>query len=180
MCDLDLVWDGFNPTTRNKIRKAERLNLKVRTDVSINDFMDLNDLVFDRQGLLVPYSRSFVYRLDQSCVLHNARQIFICEDADGQKHAGIYVVWDEQSAYCLMIGGDPNLRTSGATSLCMWEAIKFAAQTTKCFDFEGSMIQPVEQFFRGFGAIQTPYSSIMKTPSRALRAVLAARELLTP
>jgi hypothetical protein len=93
-------------------------------------------------------------------------------------HAGIYVVWDEQSAYYLMGGGDPELRSSGATSLCMWEAIKFVSTKTKSFDFEGSMIERVERFFRAFGAIQTPYFSITKTDSRVFKIAQIARSLM--
>jgi hypothetical protein len=68
-----------------------------------------------------------------------------------------------------MGGGHPELRSSGATSLCMWEAIRHAAKVTKSFNFEGSMIESVERFFRAFGAVQTPYFNISKTPSRLLR-----------
>ena len=91
----------------------------------------------------------------------------IAEDSEGQRHAGIYIVWDENSVYYLMGGGDPLLRRSGATSLCMWEAILFAASLKKSFDFEGSMLEPVERFFRGFGADQIPYFSISRTPSKS-------------
>ena len=41
----------------------------------------------------------------------------------GAVHAVAYVVWDRSAAYYLMGGGDPELRTSGASSLLMWEAI---------------------------------------------------------
>jgi hypothetical protein len=51
----------------------------------------------------------------------------------------------------------------------MWEAIKFARSVTRQFNFEGSMIEPVERFFRAFGAVQTPYFQITKTNSRLLR-----------
>lgn len=64
-----------------------------------------------------------------------------------------------------MGGSDPDLRNSGANSLCMWEAIKFASTATKAFDFEGSMIEPVERFFRAFGARQKPYFQISKINS---------------
>jgi hypothetical protein len=33
----------------------------------------------------------------------------------------------------------------------------------------GSMLEPIERFFRGFGAVQIPYFNITKTPSRMLR-----------
>ena len=73
------------------------------------------------------------------------------------------IFWNPDSAYYLMGGRNPKLRSSGATSLCMWEAIQFSASVTKSFDFEGSMNEPVERFFRAFGAVQTPYFSIKKT-----------------
>src|SRR5919106_2186938 len=62
----------------------------------------------------------------------------------------------------LMGGSDPRLRTSGAMSLLMWEAIKFAGQVARRFDFEGSMLQPVERFFRAFGARQVPYARLTR------------------
>lgn len=177
--DLDAVWAGFRENIRSDIRKAaNRFKLRVRNDVSIDDFLALNIQTFDRQGMAVPYTPAFVQLLDQFCAKHEARQIFIAEDEQGQKHAGVYIIWDEQSAYYLMGGGDPKLRSSGATSLCMWEAIKFASTKTKSFDFEGSMIEPIERFFRAFGAIQTPYFAVSKTQSRALKAVRVARGLL--
>ena len=105
-------------------------------------------------------------------------KILIAEDEQGRRHAGVYIVWDNTSAYYLMGGGDPDLRNSGATSLCMWEAIQFASTVTQRFDFEGSMMEPVEKFFRAFGATQTPYFSISKTPSRLLKTAIFLRELL--
>ncbi len=49
-----------------------------------------------------------------------------------------------------------------------------ARQVTDTFDFEGSMLQPLERFFRAFGARQTPYLSVSRT-SRVAQAALAAR-----
>jgi hypothetical protein len=46
------------------------------------------------------------------------------------------------------------------------------------FDFEGSMLKPVEHFFRGFGGGQTPYLQVWKA-SLAARSVLAARDALS-
>jgi hypothetical protein len=43
------------------------------------------------------------------------------------------------------------------------EAMQFAQQLEcKLFDFEGSMIEPIEKFFRGFGASYKPYYTIRK------------------
>lgn len=176
--DEQALWQGLRENIRTDIKKASnRFQLRVRDDLSIDDFLVLNRMTFARQGMALPYTETFVHLLDQACVAHQARKIFIVEDEQGRHHAGVYIVWDANSAYYLMGGGDPELRNSGATSLCMWEAIKFAATVTRRFDFEGSMIEPVEKFFRAFGAQQTPYFAISKTPSRALRIVQTLREL---
>lgn len=174
--NLDLIWSGFRENIRGDIRKASnRFNLSVRTDLTIEDFLALNIQTFSRQGLGAPYSPAFVRLLDRVCSDHHVREIFIAEDELGQRHAGVYIIWDEQSAYYLMGGGNPSLRSSGAASLCMWEAIKFAATKTNSFDFEGSMIEPIERFFRAFGAVQTPYFAVSKTQSRIIEVVRAVK-----
>ena len=47
------------------------------------------------------------------------------------------------------------------------EALKLLTTKTKIFNFEGSMIEPVERFFRAFGAIQKPYFQITKLSRKA-------------
>jgi hypothetical protein len=54
-------------------------------------------------------------------------------------------------------------------SLLMWEAIQRSSRSSKEFNFEGSMLEEVERFFRGFGAKQVPYFIIKKTNSRILK-----------
>ena len=178
LSDEQELWQGLQENIRREIKKAgNRLQLRVRDDLTVDDFLVLNRMTFARQDMALPYTEAFVHKLDQACVARQASKIFIAEDEQGRRHAGVYIVWDGNSAYYLMGGGDPELRNSGATSLCMWEAIKFAATVTKRFDFEGSMIEPVEKFFRAFGAQQTPYFTVSKTPSFILKAALFARSL---
>lgn len=168
--DQKQLWVELLENIRREIRKAEnRFKLKVIDDLPLDIFLALNEMTFARQGRAVPYSANLVRRLDEACFERQCRKIFIAVDAEGRYHAGVYIVWDENSAYYLMGGGDPDLRNSGANSLCMWRAIRFAATVTKQFDFEGSSIEPIERFFRAFGAVQTPFFNISKTNSRLLR-----------
>ena len=179
LSDEDLIWSSLQVNIRTDIRKAEnRFNLNVRDDVGLDAFLRLNRMTFERQGKEMPYSEEFVRRLDTACTEHQCRKILIAVDAEGKQHAGVYIVWDEEAAYYIMGGGDPELRNSGATSLCIWEAIKFASSVTKTFDFEGSMLEPVERFVRGFGAVQKPYFSVSKTPSRLLSVALALKSAI--
>ena len=170
MSSLDLVWSNFQENIRREIRKAEnRHNLIFLDNPSIEDFIQLNKKVYERLNVKSPHSEQLIIDLDKACAQRNARKIFIAVDEDGRPHAGVYLVWDKNSAYYLLGGSDPKLRNSGAKSFCMWEAIRFASTVTKEFNFEGSMIEPVERYVRGFGAKQKLVFNISKTPSLLLR-----------
>ncbi|KXG81456.1 GNAT family N-acetyltransferase [Pseudomonas mosselii] len=176
--DLEAIWSGFDTNIRTDIRKAEKkFAVKVRTDCSFESFLALNKKVFDRQSLQVPYSSEVALGIHAAAMAQNACKLFVAVDDQGREHAGVFILWDSNSAYYLLGGGDPDLRNSGATSLCMWHAIQFAATVTRKFDFEGSMIEPVERFFRGFGATQAPYSVISKTNSRVIRTLQFIRTI---
>ena len=170
--DHGTIWDGLMENIRTDIKKADR-RVCVRTDLGLDRFLEVNEKTFLRQGKRLPYSHELVYRIDNACG-DGSRRVFFAEDGTGRIHAALYIVWDERSAYYLMGGGDPDLRNSGATSLLMWEAIKFASTVTRRFDFEGSMIEPIERYFRAFGGEQKPYFYVTKTRP-LFKAVRGAR-----
>jgi lipid II:glycine glycyltransferase (peptidoglycan interpeptide bridge formation enzyme) len=179
LSDLDKIWNNTSSNIKSDIRKArDRHLLKIRTDIDIDRFWDINKMTFARQNKKVPYSKELVKRVDSVCEERNARKIFFAEDHNGKIHASAYIVWDKNSTYYLMGGGDPALRNSGATSLVLWEAIQFAATVTKQFDFEGSMIEPIERFFRAFGGKQVPYFHITRAANLAVKVGESALQTL--
>lgn len=162
LSDLNQVWENVRYSTKRKINLALKNDIKVVTDLSLDKLLDLNELTFKRQNLKVPYSREYVYRIDDACEKNNARKMFFAVDGAGQIHAAVYIVYNQKAAYYLMGGADPALNTCGAHFLALWEAIKFAGQVSHSFDFEGSMYENIESVFRGFGAVQKPYMEITK------------------
>ena len=162
------LWDGLGGNIRREIRKA-RKRLEVRDDLGIEDFYTAWAKTFHRQRLAAP-DRALLERVEAACAPRGARTALFACDESGRVHAVAYVVSDEQAAYYLMGGADPDLRTSGASSLLMWEAIMRARRVVDVFDFEGSMLRPVERFFRAFGGRLTPYHYV----SRATRPAMAA------
>jgi len=170
LTDEKKLWDGIEAKIRTDIRKAtRRYKLRVRDDLRIGDFIELNRKTFIRQNKVLPYTECLIERLDRACYQRDCRKIWIAEDGEGRHHAGAYVVWDENSAYYLLGGGDPDLRNSGATSQVMWAAIRHASTVTQKFDFEGSMVESIERFFRAFGGRQKPIFNISKTNSKLLQ-----------
>src|SRR5262249_38128200 len=149
----------------------------VQDDLGVEEVYRMVLLTFSRQGLRPKYDLTLLRRLDAAARQFGSCRILHAQDAQGNIHAGIYIVWDESSAYYLLGGADPRFRTSGAHSLLMWEAIRFASTVSRSFDFEGSMVEPIERFFRSFGARQVPYFHVTRM-SRRMRALTSACELV--
>lgn len=179
LADEGALWAGLQENIRREIRKArDRHGITVRSAQYLGELLVLNRMTFERQRRDMPYSRDLVERIDEAAAGRGARDCLIAVDAEGTPHAGAYIVRGDDTAYYLMGGGDPALRNSGATSLLLWEAIRLQPENVQCFDFEGSMIEPIERFFRAFGARQTPYFRVSKASSRWLQLAMQARSLI--
>jgi hypothetical protein len=178
LTDLERVRAEFQEHVRRGIRKAEGV-VAVECDHPLDDLLRLNAQTFARQGRRPPYSDEFVRRLDAACAAHEARRIFVAVDAAGKPHAALYVVWDERTLYPIINARDPSSHAVGANTLLYWEAIRLASQVSRAFDFEGSMLEPIEHFFRGFGARQTAYFSISKAGLKGKSAIAARSAFLS-
>ena len=125
-------------------------------------------MTLSKQNEKISYSFDLFERIYKAGYRKNAAKTIYATDIDGNMHAALFVIWDSQSAYNLISTIDPDFRNSGAATLLVKEIIKYVSTQTKKFDFEGSMIEGVENSFRQFGAVQKPYFTIYKTNSRLL------------
>jgi hypothetical protein len=173
---LDSIYNEFKGNIKREIKKAEKKGINIVIDDDIKLFYKINKKTFDRQKKKIPYIFEFIENLDNTIKDH--RIIFFAKDSENRIHAAIYVIWDNDCAYYLMGGGDPELRNSGATSLLMWHAIREMSTKVKYFDFEGSMIEPIERFFRAFGSSQTPYFQVSKVFSKRLKLIYFLKDLI--
>jgi hypothetical protein len=175
--DLDAIWRGFTDSTRNAIRKSQK-QVEVRDDMPFDDFVGLYAASFARQGMAPAVSEDVLRRLDAAAHARGARRLLFAVDAEGRARAGVYVVYDERTAYYLLSGRHPDFQHGGGDgSLLIWEAIQAARETSKVFDFEGSMVEPIERFFRSFGCRQVPYLSVQKLrgPAKVAAALRSLR-----
>ena len=77
-----------------------------------------------------------------------------------------------------MGGIHPEYKDLGGMDLIQYESIKFALNNNLKYDFEGSMIESIEKYFRSFGAIQKPYFQITKTNSKILKMRNCLQDIL--
>ncbi len=154
---------------RRRRRKANDIGVEVYESKDIKKFYELNEMTFIRQNRDIPYSFEFIENLYNNCKENDACKMFFAKDKDGTVIAGNFLIYDESTVYYLMGGIDPKYKDLGGMDVVQFESIKFALNSGRKFDFEGSMIESIEKYFRSFGAIQKPYFTVSKTNSRILK-----------
>lgn len=174
--NLDDVFFNFSSAKKKNIKKSSEM-IRVKFDLAPDDFYNNHKMTLAKQNSKISYSRELFKDLYKSVYRNNSGKTIYAIDHDGNIHSSLFVIWDDNSAYNLISTIDPDYRNSGSASLLVWEIIKFVSNHTKKFDFEGSMIEFVENSFRQFGAIQKPYFNISKT-SRKMDIILSSKNIL--
>jgi hypothetical protein len=177
--DTEAVFARLRENLRREVRKARKQGVVVE-DGTLADYLRLHERGAERQDRLdeARSNRGAIERLEAAASGHGAGELLIARDGGGRLHSGGFYVHDARWTYYLLGASDPELRTSGAASLVMWTAIERAAARGTGFDFEGSMLRPVERFMRAWGGEPAPYSIVRKTASRGFAAERAAKRTL--
>ena len=160
--DDQAVWKRLTAGARGAIRKAER-TITIATSNDVNRLCDIYDRTFSQQGKRVPYKREILARIAEGAVRAGHGRITQAEDKEGNVHAAILIVFDRRMAHYLVGGADSRFRASGAASLLIWDAIRFAGRHSMTFDFEGSMVPGIERFFRSFNPTLVSCNRVFKT-----------------
>jgi len=168
---------NFETDIRRRRKKAFNLGVEAFESDNIEKFYELNKMTFERQGKKIPYSFEFIENLYKNCKANSACKIYFAKDKENNLIAGNFLIYDKNRVYYLMGGIDPNYKDIGGMDVILHESIKFAISSGRAFDFEGSMIESIEKYFRSFGAIQKRYFNISKTPSKLLRLKTALKDL---
>jgi len=168
LSNLNSIFNNFKSSKRRNIKKAEK-NLKIKFDLSAEEFYNNHVLSLKKQNATIEYSFELFFNIYTTVYKHNTGKTIYAIDENNHIHAALFLIWDNNSAYSLITSIDPDYRNNGSASFVIKEAITLASQVTNKFDFEGSMMENVETSYRAFGGIQKPYLSITKTDSKLLK-----------
>ncbi|HEY8401232.1 MAG TPA: GNAT family N-acetyltransferase [Cytophagaceae bacterium] len=159
--NIELLYSNLNENIKRQIKKANKV-LSVRKSDTINNLYNIKSNAAQINKVPIGLNKHQLTKIYSTCQKYNCGEILEAVDSNGKIYASILYVWDKNTSYYLFGGIEPENRKSGAISLLLWEAIKLSSEKVNEFNFEGSMIESVEQYFRGFGGIQTPYFRINK------------------
>lgn len=166
LTDLNAVFAGFSHGKRRNIRRAEEAGIQIKFDIPAKTFYQNHKMTLAQSRSKIQYSYELFQRIYESGYRNNAACTAGAYDREGNLHAAVFIIWDENSAYALLNTLDHRYRDSGASVLLTREVIRHVATRTRTFDFEGSMIKSVEESVREFNTRQVPYFCISKIPSR--------------
>lgn len=149
--NLAEIFANFSKSTRKNIRKSQQEST-VSYETDIDAFYYILDKTYEAQDRRNPDSREFIAKMIEKCDSTGHGKMFTARDKNGNLQCASYLVYDENVAYALLSGSVPEYRGSGSKSLIYWEEIRYAADNSSVFDFEGSMIEGIENIMRQFGA----------------------------
>ncbi len=158
--DVADLFAAMSMQQRHHIRKAKKDRVSSEEVLDTSDLRSLVLKTFCRQDKSFP-SKNMDDILQQYHPGKNSFCFISCYQ--GSPAAGVFVVHDSKTAWNLMTGYDNNNTHHGAGPLAMNCAIQKAkALGLEVFDFEGSVIPPIERYFRGFGGQLTPVFGVNK------------------
>lgn len=159
--NTESIFNNIHSFKQKHIKKAQR-NLHVDFDLNADEFYKFHSDSLSLNKKNISYSKKLFKNIHTFAIERQQGKIIAIRDNDDNIHSAAFVIWDKESAYYLISAIHPQFKSSGASSLMVWEAILYLANKTKNFDFEGSMIESVAKTFEEFGAEQTPYFTISK------------------
>ena len=176
--EIDKVLENFDYSKKKNINKALK-SVDVSYDLSAEQFYENHKISLEKQNDTIGYSFKLFKRIYDAAYSHGKGKVICCRDKEKNIHVALFVIWDAETAYDLISTIDPEYRNSGAASLAVYEIIKYVkTQGITGFDFEGSMIEGVENSFRKFCTVQTPYFFICKIMTKnPLLRILIDRKL---
>ncbi len=160
------LFTEFAGSLRRQIRKAEKQKLKWEYLTDIEELIELIHLNAQAGNTIFsnPQSEASILR-SVSVYLQQAKTGYLigAKDPTGKLlAAGLWADYQDKTLY-LLGAYHPDHSSSGAMSWLMWQAIRLSRKKGRIlYDFEGSMIEGIEHFFRKFNASRSLYFQIRK------------------
>ena len=155
--DIDQLWGLQSSTHRRIIRKAEReLTYEVEEDMEV--FLSFVNRTFDNRKKHNPNDPDIFRKVDARLVQNGQRKIVKCLNGRNEIVAMCYLMLDEQWTYNFANSVIEDYKHYGM-NLILWNEIKASLEAGRSFDFEGSMIPGVDNFFQRYKGKKTSYAT---------------------
>lgn len=156
-----------NQVTRThlqKLSKAKRLGLFVSRNDDVEAFAYLCKIGSVHDGRLL-YPQELPIRLWSAALQREKSTFYIARTSDATPIAALLTVHDSKTTYQIVSAFDPAKRELPGSYLLLWTAVREALEANRDFDFEGSALRGVEQYYRKWGPTAVPVWRLAKAAS---------------
>lgn len=156
----------FSKSRRRNVKNAISKGVQIRTNPQNAAFLleSLTEKTYLRQGKSIPYNKALIQKIVDNCISRNRGTVLIAY-VENKAIAGALYINDSKTLFQLITGIDSNYGKLNAMDLVITEGIRLAIKNNLIFDFEGSMINGIEYYFRSFGAKQKIYINAVRNNS---------------
>lgn len=156
------LWSGLRENNRKQIKKAQKtIEITETKDASL--LQNILQQSIENKIEIFYFERMIAY-----VEKYNCGKVLKASENDNI-HAVLLCISDQNSAYYLLGGNATAYKNSGAMSLLTWNAmLHFKQLGIKHFNFEGSSIEAIEKYFRGFGGELVSFKRLEKQNSKSL------------
>ncbi|MFN0200883.1 MAG: GNAT family N-acetyltransferase [Bacteroidia bacterium] len=161
--DIQEIWKNMANPLQRQIKKAIKNQLQVEeTNNSAMLFHFLANQPKNVLGVEKKHETTF-QQLTEYLLSSGHGKLFQIKNREGEIRAiALFSYFNKQVVYHLGLIS-PNNEDNSVMDFLLWKAIEWAKEKeAEVFDFEGSMIENIERFFRKFGAKPVPYLQITK------------------
>ena len=161
----EVIFARLHEDYRRNLRKAEaEISIEHQPDM-LAKLWEYQKATLDKKDVNMHFSRQQIQALFDACMQRDCTRLWVARK-DGVVQAILWHMWDGARAYYLVGSKNPEAKDNRAMTALIWNAIRESKRMGKIsFDFEGSMDQGVEKFFRNFGGQRELYLTLQKNES---------------
>lgn len=153
------IVNSYSKNTVRNIEKAKKLNLRVESNIEIAEFLELYSSV-EKNFLAI--RATILEQLLEIGLLTNALNIFGVFSSENHLIAGLCVLHSNNRLTYLLPVSNKEGKAASAMFFLIDHIIKNEANSKQVLDFEGSKIDGIARFYKGFGAKLQPYYILKK------------------
>lgn len=153
----DDLYNGYSENIKRNIKKNKDAGCLVTTEVDIDATTQLNKL-HNKEATINDYEnfkKLFFYLKEKGLA-----KTYGVIAANGKLLSSAVFFFSHNRAYYILVGNHPDGRHVGASHALIDAFIKDHAEKKLTLDFEGSDIEGLAQFYRGFGGVEEKYPAI--------------------
>lgn len=156
------IQERYSENTRRNLKKATLENLRFRTNITLQEFMELlqKDKSAGANILIRNKNRPALLRLIPTLINRSAGMICGVRNRHGDLLASALIGQEKGFHYYLAPAMNEEGREARAMFYLIDRYIHLHAGLPAIFDFEGSDIESVARFYKGFGAAPAIYTSL--------------------